>query len=99
MASMEEISRQIRAAGMAAEQKEALPGGLADGMPADAFDLAELETGIGVEMEHTNDRAVAEEIAKDHLAEDPDYYKKLLEMEKKGVDKALFSRFAARRRA
>lgn len=30
--------------------------------------------GIAVEMEHTNDPRVAEEIALDHLSEDPRYY-------------------------
>jgi hypothetical protein len=37
----------------------------------------ELEAGIRVEMEHTDDAEVAKKIALDHLAEDPDYYKKL----------------------
>ena len=38
----------------------------------------ELEVGIEVEMEHTDDRKEAEKIAKDHLSEDPKYYSKLL---------------------
>jgi hypothetical protein len=33
-------------------------------------------------MEHTNNRDVAERIALDHLAEIPDYYTRLLAMEK-----------------
>ena len=37
----------------------------------------ELEKGITVELEHTDDRKVAKEIALDHLAEQPDYYEKL----------------------
>lgn len=37
----------------------------------------QLKIGISVEMEHTNDRKTAEEIARDHLDEDPDYYTKL----------------------
>lgn len=37
----------------------------------------ELDKGIKVELEHTNDRKVAKEIALDHLAEKPDYYEKL----------------------
>ena len=36
-----------------------------------------LEQGVKVEMEHTDDERVAEKIARDHLAEDPKYYKKL----------------------
>ena len=37
--------------------------------------------GIKVEMEHTSNRAIAKEIAKDHLIEFSDYYTSLLEME------------------
>jgi len=29
-------------------------------------------------MEHTNNKKIAEEIAKDHLTEDKNYYKKLM---------------------
>lgn len=39
-----------------------------------AVDPVELEMGIETEMEHTDDPAVAEQIALDHLAEDPRYY-------------------------
>lgn len=38
---------------------------------------AELENGIKVELEHTDDPKIAEEIAMDHLWENPDYYKEL----------------------
>jgi hypothetical protein len=37
----------------------------------------ELQMGIKVEMEHTNDRKIAKQIAIDHLKEDPAYYSKL----------------------
>jgi hypothetical protein len=36
-----------------------------------------LKVGIEVEMEHTPDAKKAEQIARDHLAEDPEYYSKL----------------------
>jgi hypothetical protein len=42
----------------------------------------QLKKGIKVELEHTSDKKVAEEIAKDHLNEDPEYYEKLEEVEK-----------------
>ena len=42
---------------------------------------SKIERGIHVEMEHTGDRQVAEKIARDHLAEDDDYYEKLAKME------------------
>lgn len=40
-------------------------------------DQEELKKGIEVEKEHTNDPVKAEEIALDHLKEDPKYYSKL----------------------
>jgi hypothetical protein len=72
----------------------ALPGGKADNKSDESFDQDALEQGIKVEMEHTNDREVAKEIAKDHLTEDPRYYDALAEMEHrleetKTVDKGL----------
>ncbi len=42
----------------------------------------QLEAGIEVEKEHTSKREVAEEIALDHLNEDPEYYIKLKKVEK-----------------
>lgn len=62
-------------------QKETLSGGLADGVPASKFDPDALAEGTKIEMEHTTDAKMAEEIAKDHLSEDPEYYKKLKQME------------------
>jgi len=59
--------------------KDRLPGGRADKMgltPADV-DPEQLRMGIEVEFEHVDDRAIAQEIALDHLAEIPDYYTKL----------------------
>ena len=41
----------------------------------------QLEKGIKVESEHTTDKAVAKEIAMDHLFEDPKYYDKLSKIE------------------
>jgi hypothetical protein len=53
----------------------------------------QLEMGIKVEMEHTDDEKTAKEIAMDHLWEDPTYYTKLKRMEKKdtteNIDKNL----------
>jgi len=50
-------------------------------IPDEAFDAAQLAVGIEVELEHTDDEFVAKQIAKDHLAEIPDYYTRLLIME------------------
>ncbi len=64
-------------------ENDKIPGGLASGMPDSAFDPEQLRAGIEVELEHTTDKAIAKEIAKDHLKEDPKYYTKLQKMEQK----------------
>jgi hypothetical protein len=51
----------------------------------------QLEMGMKVEMEHTNSKDKAKEIAMDHLWEDPSYYTKLKKIEAKemtGADSA-----------
>jgi hypothetical protein len=45
--------------------------------PSVQYDPEELKLGIEVEREHTNYKAIATIIAKQHLAEDPHYYSKL----------------------
>ena len=45
--------------------------------PDDKFDAKQLEMGIKVEAEHTDDKEMAKKIAKAHLSEFPDYYTKL----------------------
>lgn len=42
----------------------------------------QIEMGIKVEMEHTHDPVVSEEIVRDHLVEFPDYYTYLDRMER-----------------
>ena len=54
--------------------EDLLPGGRADGRPDSDFDPIQLKKGIAHELEHTDDPRVAKEVAKDHLAEVPDYY-------------------------
>ena len=73
------------------EVKDQVKGGLSDTKSVE--DIAkkhnvsvdkintQIKMGIKVEMEHTDDKAVALEIAKDHLWELPDYYTKLTKME------------------
>ena len=48
-----------------------------------------MRNGIKVELEHTTDHAIAKEIAKDHLKEDPQYYIKLRKMEGKTTAKQM----------
>lgn len=59
-----------------------LSGGKSKGKKIDV-DSDELAMGIKVEMEHTNNKILAEKIARDHLSEFADYYTNLKEMEKK----------------
>lgn len=46
--------------------------------------LLQLDKGIEIENEHTNDKRIAREIALDHLSELPDYYDQLERMEQQG---------------
>ena len=71
---------------MGIRHRDRLPGGLADKSKPGDFDQDQLRMGISVEMEHTNDRKVAKEIAMDHLKEDPRYYSKLKRVHKEGLD-------------
>jgi hypothetical protein len=50
------------------------------------FDALELAVGTEVELEHVDDREAAKEIAKDHLVENPTYYKDLGKIEKEVKD-------------
>ncbi len=50
-------------------------------VPDSSFDPRELRRGIEVELEHTDSRVVAKQIARDHLAEIFDYYSRLDKME------------------
>jgi len=52
-----------------------------DERDAEAAFEEQLALGTEVELEHTDDPAVAEEIALDHLDELPDYYTRLAAME------------------
>jgi DNA-directed RNA polymerase alpha subunit len=47
------------------------------------YDKTQLENGVKVEMEHTDNKEIAKKIAKDHLDEFPDYYVELAKMEEK----------------
>jgi hypothetical protein len=67
------------------KHKDQIPGGKADKSKPEDFDPEQLAMGIRVEMEHTNDRKLAREIAMDHLKEDPRYYSKLKRIHKESV--------------
>jgi hypothetical protein len=61
-----------------AAHSDMLPGGEGDDNPdAVGIDPDELAMGLEHEMEHTDDEAIAREIAIDHITEDPQYYTNL----------------------
>ncbi len=57
--------------------KERLVGGAADNKSDSNYPSKELAKGIAHEQEHTGAKAIAKEIAKDHLEEDKNYYSTL----------------------
>jgi len=57
--------------------------GLSKGKKPKDFNKTQLKVGTKVEMEHTNNKTLAQRIAMDHLTEYPDYYKELKKMESK----------------
>ncbi len=59
-----------------------MSGGLGDDADPSDFDQEQVEMGVEVEMEHTDDQAIAMDIVLDHLTESPDYYTKLDKMER-----------------
>ena len=56
------------------EHQEVIPGGKGEGLEPADVDPKEFLVGTAVEMEHSEDKSFAQEIALDHLAENPKYY-------------------------
>lgn len=56
------------------KQADLLPGGPGDNKSDRLFSKKQLRAGVRHEAEHTTNKAVAKEIAKDHLTEHPAYY-------------------------
>lgn len=73
--------KQAASKKVAIKKADKLPGGKGDDRPDSDFDPEQLAIGTKVESEHTDDKSLAKEIAKDHLTEDKDYYKKLATIE------------------
>jgi hypothetical protein len=65
--------------------RESIPGTgvISEASPLTGIEEVDVEKGLKVELEHTEDEEIARQIAIDHLAEDPDYYEKLEKVEKK----------------
>ena len=82
--------------GFTKRAKELIVGGKADGKPSSDFPADQIAKGKKVEREHTNNPAMAEEVAKDHLTEDKKYYTHLKEMEDKYVKTAFVVGFESK---
>ena len=46
------------------------------------YNKAQLKIGTKIELEHTTSKQIARRIAKHHLAEIPDYYTRLVKLER-----------------
>lgn len=67
-----------------------VPGGLGQFTKPSDVDREQLEKGIIVEFEHTDNSEVARDIALDHLSEDRLYYDHLKEMEEKAKQEGTY---------
>jgi hypothetical protein len=100
--SMDKLFKNVQSKNKIKIESEEVPGGEAEGMTAK--DLAkkhdvsvkdiekEIEVGTKIEMEHTDSKKMAKEIAMDHIAEFPDYYtnkKYGVKASEKGLEKEL----------
>jgi DNA-binding ferritin-like protein len=83
--------KRVKAASQNSPWKDQVPGGRADKKNPSDFDPKQLQMGVEIEQEHTKDRALAEEIAMDHLTEFPDYYTRLKKMEDEAEGKKVAS--------
>jgi len=61
------------------ERKDILKGGEGDNLNPKDVNQKQLKIGIKVEREHSDELEIKQEIALDHLAEDPMYYSTLIE--------------------
>ena len=66
-----------------AKSKEYIKGGLGDGKKNSDFSKRQMKMGAKVEMEHTTNPKIAQEISRDHLSEFANYYTELAKAEKR----------------
>lgn len=77
------------------DKTDLIPGGIADKKQPGDFDQEQLGIGTLLEMEHTKDENLAREIAMDHLAENPNYYRdEIVEEQDKNIDKEPLEKMA-----
>jgi hypothetical protein len=77
--------------------RKGVPGGIADHKKPSDFNKKQLDMGVEVEMEHTDDRDLSKDITMDHLEEFSTYYTELEKMEKRLEEKKLEDTKSARR--
>jgi len=86
-AKYERCVKKVKKKQASGEREDKTPGGLADNNKPSDFDSKALDKGTKIEMEHTDDKDLAEEIAMDHLKEHKNYYELLPKMEKELEEK------------
>jgi len=90
------VQQQQEGAVARLEVADVLAGGRAEGMSPDRFNHDDLHAGILVEHEHARGKPwsyeVARRITMDHLAEDPDYYRKLATIHVDSTEEPAMSR-------
>jgi len=90
-ARVEELREKVGLNNLDKIAADKIKGGFGDNQPDKRYDKDQVDKGIKIEMEHTEDPETATEIVKDHLEETKDYadgkgvkyYDKLEEMENK----------------
>jgi len=89
MSKLNNILNNIIKTKKAEMREDQIPGGKADHKTPKDFNEKELKKGVKIEMEHTNDKKKAKEIAMDHLEEfkGKKYYEELVKMEKRLIRK------------
>lgn len=76
--SIDQLNRKMhKRSSLLKRAVERLKGGLGDFKSDKTFNKSELAKGVVHEREHTKNRSIAKEIAKDHLSERKDYYSAL----------------------
>ncbi len=78
MKGKQSILKQLRGYTSKLITQDLLPGGVGDHTDPETLDPRQLEVGILVQRQHTNNLAIAKQIAVDHLTQHPKYYTKLI---------------------
>jgi hypothetical protein len=85
MISISKLFKSLDEKGAEAENYPATEVGKHRDKPLENFAADQVKIGLKIEKEHSNVPEVASQITKDHLAEFPDYYTRLVQLEKEAT--------------